>query len=62
MHVCPAREIVLGDAALSPKLTESLTEGDAGGMRVLIEEVHLAMLDVGCQTVQSDLVGSALVW
>ncbi len=62
MHVRGAGKVVLGDAVLSTKLTESLTEGDARSVRVLIEEVHPSMLDGGCQSVQSGLVGSALVW
>jgi hypothetical protein len=62
MHVSRACQVVLRDAALSAKLAESLTERDAGCVGVLIEMLlHPAMLDVPCQSVQSDMVGSALV-
>jgi hypothetical protein len=43
-------------------LAEPFPEGDARGVRVLIEEVHPSMLDGECQSVQSGLVGSGLVW
>jgi hypothetical protein len=62
MNVRHASQVVLRDATLSTKLAESLTESNAGCMWVLIEMLlHPAMLDVLCQSVQSDMVGSGLV-
>jgi hypothetical protein len=61
MYIGSPRQIVLRDAALGAKLAQPLTKRDAGGLRVLIQVLHPAMLDGGCQSVQSGLVGSALV-
>jgi hypothetical protein len=62
MHVSGPSQVVLGDAAFGAKLAQPPAEGNARGVRVLIEAlVHPAMLDGDCQPVQSALVGSELV-
>jgi hypothetical protein len=61
MNVGLVGQGILGEAAFGSQLAQTPAERDARGLRVLVEMIHPVMLDAGCQSVQSALVGSGLV-
>lgn len=62
MNVGLVGQGILGQTVLGSQLAQTPSECNARGVGILVEMVHPRMLDAGCQPVQSDLVGSALVY
>lgn len=62
MHIGLVGQGILGETVFCSQLAQTPAERDACGLGVLVEMIHQGMLDVGCQPVQSGLVGSALVY